>query len=166
MGAGAMKLRGYRDGDSALLTGPWLAGELLGVPVSGRPPLADPVTIAPPSGSGERPPSGTDEELCIAGGVAVIRYTELDWVHRRARVEIGVAPGHEDAAGALVRAAVDHGLRGLALSRLYGWVTPAAQPDTSVITSAWLRREASIPGSLWLAEELVAREIWAVTSDD
>jgi hypothetical protein len=148
-----MMLRGYRDGDRELLTGWWLAGELLGTPVPGQPPLAEPSTADPPS--------GPDEEFCIAPGVAFVRYAELDWVHRRARVEIGVRPGHEDAVPALACAAVEHGLRELMLHRLYGWVTPSGRPDTRALLSAGFRREVSVPDGLWHAGGLVEREIWA-----
>ncbi|EWM18213.1 hypothetical protein [Kutzneria sp. 744] len=53
-----MRLRGYRSGDADLLSGPWLPGELLGLPVADWPPLAPPTTVAPPA--------DPSQELCIA----------------------------------------------------------------------------------------------------
>lgn len=153
-----MMLRGYRDDDKVLLTGRWLQGELLGLPVPGMPPLAEPSSLAPPADD--------DEELCVVPGVAFVRYTGLDWVHRRARVEIGVREGQVGAAGTLARMAADHGLLELRLHRLYGWCTPAATPTAPLLAGAGFRREVSVPGGFWLAGELVEREIWAVTEDD
>ena len=153
-----MTLQGYREDDRDLLTGSWLAGELLGLPVPDRPPLAEPATVPPPSGD--------DDELCVLPGVAFVRYTGLDWVHRRARVEIGLREGHEDAASMLAGLAVDHGLRDLRLHRLYGWITPAVSPAARLLTEAGFRREVSVPDGFWLAGKLVEREIWALTNDE
>ena len=64
-----MKLRGYRGTDRSLLSGPWLAGELLGLPLEDWPALADPTAVPPPAGH--------DEELCVTDG-AFVRYTDID----------------------------------------------------------------------------------------
>lgn len=153
-----MMLRGYRSGDRPLLTGPWPAGELLGLPMANWPALAEPTTLDPPADH--------SAELCVVPGVAFVRYTELDWVHRRARLEIGLQPGHADAVDLLVKTAVAHGFVGLNLHRLHGWVTPATRPLTTALESAGFRREASVPGGAWLDGGSVEREIWGAVRHD
>lgn len=150
------RLRGYRETDRPLLTGPWLAGELLGTPPHGRPALAEPVVV----------PTPADDELCVVPGVAFIRYTELDWIHRRARLEIGAHTDDIGVLGELVRLAVAHGFAGLNLHRLYGWRTPAAALDAGVLGEHGFRCEAVIPQAAWLAGGPVDREIWGVVRDD
>jgi hypothetical protein len=153
-----MKLRGYRGGDRALLTGRWPAGELLGLPMTNWPALAEPTTV--------EPPAGPDVELCVVPGVAFVRYTDLDWVHRRARLEIGARPGHADAVDLLLKLAVTHGFVSLNLRRLYGWVTPATRPATQALESAGFLREASVPDCGWLDGGPVEREIWGAVRHD
>jgi hypothetical protein len=153
-----MMLRGYRSSDSRLLSGPWLDGELAGLPLACWPALAEPSAVPPPS--------GPDEELCIAPGVGFVRYTELDWVHRRARVETGLQPGHADAAGPLLQAAVAYGLADLNLRKLHGWVTPATGVAAAAPDLAGFRLEASVPDGIWLEGRAVERQIWAVIRSD
>jgi hypothetical protein len=151
-----MNLRGYRGTDRDLLTGPWLAGELLGLPIPGWPALAGPTEVPPPAGH--------DEELCVTGS-AFVRYTEIDWVHRRARLEIGVHNGLSDL-DEVVESAVQHGFTGLNLRRLYGWVTPAARPGSDALTAAGFRREAVVPAATWFDGAPAAREIWGTIRHD
>jgi hypothetical protein len=151
-----MKLRGYRDADRELLRGPWLAGELLGLPLDDWPALAEPATVPPPAGH--------DEELCVTDG-AFVRYTDIDWVHRRARVEIGVHNALSDV-DAVLAGAVEHGFTGLNLRRLHGWVTPAARPTAAALTAAGFRREAVVPAATWFDGAPVAREIWGTIRHD
>jgi hypothetical protein len=153
-----MNLRGYRSADRPLLTGAWLAGELLGVPPSDRPMLAPAATMPPPADD--------TAEVCVAPGRAVIRFAEIDWVHRRARLEIGVQPDQDDTAALVVDAAVAHGFDVLNLRRIYGWVTPAAQPSTDLLERAGFQREAAIPNGYWLDGQPVEREIWGVIRHD
>lgn len=152
-----MMLKGYRAADARLLTGPWLPGELLALPTPGRPALAEPVTV--------RPAVDDSEELCVVPGAGFVRYTEIDWIHRHARLEIGLGSGAEftaDELGVLLKNAVAHGFGALNLRRLYGWVTPAAQPPTEAVEAAGFRREARLPQALWLDGRPVDREIWGV----
>ncbi|MGW3964513.1 GNAT family N-acetyltransferase [Amycolatopsis sp. NPDC005003] len=148
-----MKLRGYRGTDRGLLSGPWLAGELLGLPIDGWPALAEPTEVPPPAGD--------DEELCVTDG-AFVRYTDIDWVHRRARVEIGVHNRLSEVDD-LLRAAVEHGFTGLNLRRLYGWVTT---PATDALAAAGFRREAVVPAATWFDGAPAAREIWGTIRHD
>ena len=148
-----MKLRGYRGTDRSLLSGPWLAGELLGLPLEDWPALADPTEVPPPAGH--------DEELCVTDA-AFVRYTDIDWVHRRARLEIGVHNRLSDVAE-LLEAAVGHGFTGLNLRRLYGWVTT---PGTDALAAAGFRREAVVPAATWFDGAPAAREIWGTIRHD
>ncbi len=151
-----MMLRGYRSADASLLTGHWLPGELLGLPVQDWPALAEPTTI--------RPPADYNEELGVAADIGFARFAELDWSHRRARVEIGVHAA--DQAGQLLKTAVHYAFTALALRRLHGWVTPSLGEDTEVLEAAGFRRETVIPDALWFDGRPVAREIWGVVRDD
>jgi hypothetical protein len=154
-----MMLRGYRGGDAALLAGPWLDGELIGLPLAGWPPLADLTVVAPPGRPGD--------ELCIAPEAGFARFAGLDWVHRRARLETGLQPGREDDAGALLQAAVSYAFGRLNLHRLYGWITPAAGAEpAAALEPAGFRREATVPDGIWLDGRPVEREIWAVIRHD
>jgi hypothetical protein len=151
-----MRLRGYRGGDADLLAGPWLPGELLGLPLADWPPLAAPTTVPPPADPGQ--------ELCIAPGLGFVRYTELDWVHRRARVEIGLHG--VEGLDVLLKTVVAHGFRTLNLSRLYGWVTPLVEPPTGLLADVGFEREAALPAATWLDGRPVDREIWGVVRHD
>jgi hypothetical protein len=163
-----MMLRGYRDTDLPLLTGGWLPGELLGLPVPGRPALAEPAQVPPPRDPGDDVAAGRDDELCVVPGTGFVRLTALDWVHRRARLEIGLRPGAENGAEPLLKAALDHAFRALNLRRVFGWVTPAVPlpdglPRDALLRDAGLSREADIPRALWLDGRPVARQIWGAT---
>jgi hypothetical protein len=151
-----MRLRGYRGGDAGLLAGRWLPGELLGLPIAAWPPLA-PHTRVPP-------PADPSQEMCIAPGLGFVRYTALDWVHRRARVEIGLHA--VDGVDVLMKTVVAHGFLTLNLSRLYGWVTPALATPAGLLTDVGFRREAVLPESTWLDGRPVDREIWGVVRND
>jgi hypothetical protein len=155
-----MMLRGYRDTDRHLLSGPWPPGELLGLPLAEWPALAEPTSVPPPS--------GPDAELCVLSGVGFVRYAELDWVHRRARLEIGIAPAAQPVGlDVLVKTAVANGFSGLNLNRLYGWVTPStvAPEVTSALAAAGFAREATVDGALWLGGP-VTRELWGAVRDE
>jgi hypothetical protein len=151
-----MRLRGYRRSDADLLAGPWLPGELLGLPIAEWPPLAPPTQVPPPDDA--------SQELCIAPGLGFVRYTALDWVHRRAQVQIGLHSA--DGLDVLLKTVVAHGFLTLNLSRLYGWVTPVLETPTGLLADVGFRREAVLPESTWLDGRPVDREIWGVGRND
>jgi RimJ/RimL family protein N-acetyltransferase len=157
-----MTPRGFRETDRALLSGAWLPGELLGWPVPDWPALADLTTVPPPADH--------DEELCVLDGVGFLRYADIDWVHRHARLEIGQCTGvsavDDSTVADLLRTAVDHGFTDLNLHRLYGWHTPAAGTAPDSLVAAGFRHEATVPAALWFDGRPVTRELWGEIRHD
>jgi hypothetical protein len=153
----AVMLRGYRSEDVPLLTGHWLRAELLGLAPPGVPGTADP-TVVPA-------PRDATEELCILPGAGFVRFAELDWVHRRARLEIGLQPKAAGCALSALTVALTHALRVLNLHRVYGWATPDAGAPTALLAQAGLRQEATVPEAFWLGGRPVGRQIWGAVLD-
>jgi hypothetical protein len=153
-----MRLSGYRETDRQLLTGHWLPGELLATPLADRPALAGPIAIPAPD---NRP----EQRLCVLRDLGFVRFVELDWVHRRARLEIGVQDATVDEMTSMVRLAVDHGFDVLNLRRLFGWRTPAAVAPTEPLSRGGFVQEGVLPRATWLAGEQVDRQIWGVVRD-
>lgn len=153
-----MMLRGYRDSDRALLTGYWLPGELVGRPVADRPPLAEPTTVTPPA--------DPTTEMCVVPGTAFVRFTDLDWVNRRARLETGLRPEAVDDGEVLLKSAVSHGFRVLNLHRVYGWVTPACGVPVAALRDAGFQLEATVPDAIWLDGRPVERQLWGAVRHD
>ncbi|TDV54813.1 GNAT family N-acetyltransferase [Actinophytocola oryzae] len=147
-----MTITGYRQTDRPLLSGHWLRGELLGVPDPDAPVLTLPASIEP-------------KNVYVVRDTAVVHFAELDWVHRRARLEIGLRPGTHDLAE-VVRLAVRHGFVVLNLRRLYGWVTPAVATPTEPLEAAGFVRETLVPQAIWHAGGPVDRQQWGVLRDD
>ena len=143
-------LTGYRQTDHSLLSGHWLPGELLGLSDPDRPFLAEPVSIE-------------QTNAYVIRDQAVVHFADLDWVHRRARLEIGVRSG--DLTD-IVRLAVRHGFTVLNLHRLYGWVTPAVGTPTEPLEVAGFEHETSIPQAIWHAGGPVGRQQWGVIRHD
>ncbi|HEY8980273.1 MAG TPA: GNAT family protein [Streptomyces sp.] len=154
-----MKISGYREADRALLAGPWIPGELLALPVADRPPLADPHTVALPDG-------GDHEELFVVRDTAVVRYADIDWVARRARLEIGVREGAEDRAAEVLAVAVPFAFGVLGLRRLHGRVTLSPEAPVAALEKAGFGREGVALDDVWFGGVLTDREIWAVLGDD
>ena len=154
-----MKLRGYRSGDGGLLTGRWLPDELLAAPRPDWPVLAEPVTIPAPAGR-------LDELLAVVDAVAFVRFCSVDWVARRARLQIGLQEEAGEAALAVLELAVEHATGILGLRRLYGWVTLAQHAPTELLAKAGFAYEATIPRALWHGGAVLAREIWGRLADD
>jgi hypothetical protein len=154
-----MKLSGYRSSDCGLLSGRWLPGELLAWPQAEWPALAEQVTVAAPVGR-------LDDRLCVVSGTAFVRFCEIDWVARRARLEIGMQDEARDAAPAVLEGAIAHGTGVLGLRRLHGWVTPAVQPPTDLLAKSGFTHEATIPCALWHGGRQLARQIWGRIADD
>lgn len=153
-----MRLRGYRDADAPLLSGPYQPGELLGLPQPDRPPLAEPATVPPPR--------DREAELCIAQDAGFARFSELDHAARCARLETAVLPGAAGTAGDLLAAALAHGFRVLDMRRLYGWATPAAGARCDLLAEAGFALEAVVPCGVWYDGRPVDRQLWAAVRHD
>ena len=150
----APRLTGFREADRGLLTGMWLPGELLAVAPPAPPALARPHTV---DGTGP---------LYVVRDLAFVRFADLDWVHRRARVEVGLAPGAESHAAEVLALAVAHGFAGLGLYRLHGWVTRAAGAPADAVRAAGFVLEATVPCGRWFAGRPVDRELWGCLASD
>jgi hypothetical protein len=146
-------LTGFREADRGLLTGMWPPGELLAVALPDPPALARPHTVE------------DTEPLYVVRNLAFVRFADLDRVHRRARVEVGLAPGAESHAAEVLVLAVAHGFAGLGLHRLHGWVTRAAGAPTDAVRAAGFVLEATVPRGRWHAGGPVDRETWGCVDD-
>jgi hypothetical protein len=157
----AATLTGFRESHRELLRGNWTPGELLARPAdgraAGRAAMAEPAVIDHAVRSGMR--------LYVVPGAGFIRYREIDWIHRRARVEIGLRDQAWPLALAVLRQARSAGLELLGLSRLYGWVTPAAGIPDALLADAGFELEATVPRAIWLAGRPVSRQVWATLAD-
>lgn len=153
----AATLTGFRESHRELLRGNWPPGELLARPAGGLAAMAEPAVIDHAVRTGMR--------LYVVPGAGFIRYREIDWIHRRARVEIGLRDQAWPLALAVLRQARSAGLELLGLSRLYGWATPAAGIPPALLADAGFELEATVPGAIWLAGRPVSRQIWATLAD-
>jgi hypothetical protein len=151
-------VRGYRTADEALLRGYWLPRELIAEPFAAPPPLAQPITVPAHTGSAER--------LYIVPGTAYVRYTELDWVARHGRLEVGLATRADWSVGEVLGRAVTVGFQALGLHRVYGALTPTLSEMTEVVAAAGFRREAVVPRGVWHDGFAHDREVWGMLCDD
>jgi RimJ/RimL family protein N-acetyltransferase len=149
----SVALGGYRDAHAPLLEGSWIRGELLCFAQNElRSPLAT-RTVEPPDGSRDR--------LLIAPKVGFVRFADLEPVHRRARLEIGIQGSfHAGTATALLALAREAAYEYLNLERLYGWVRGGHEPTRRVLAAAGFELEATVPQALRAGGRLAAREIW------
>ncbi|MFI5661906.1 hypothetical protein [Streptomyces sp. NPDC051684] len=155
-------LYGYRESDRVLLTGNWPPGELLAAPLTGRPALAEPVRVQPPR-------SCSDERLYLTSAGGFVRFVEVDWVVRRARLEIGLQEEARAVVADVLAEAVAVAADALGLRRLYGWLTPTVPGQAAAVAAAeavGFRREATVPQALWHAGEAVDRDLWGIVHDD
>jgi RimJ/RimL family protein N-acetyltransferase len=150
-------LTGYRESHRELLCGNWTPGELLDRPTARRAALAEPTVIDTAARSGER--------LYVIPGAGFVRYREIDWIHRRARLEIGLRDRDWKLAIAVLRQARSAALESLGLSRLYGWATPAAGVPAALLADSGFELEATVPTAGWFGGRPADRQIWATLGD-
>jgi len=150
---------GYRRLHRPLLDGAWVAGELLCFAHNeARAPSAIRAAVAEPAAG----PMASTERLLVVPGQAFIRFVELEPVHRRARLEVGVQGTFSatKAAGLLAQA-VEIAFDRLNLVRVHGWVRPGHEPTRAVLAAVGFEREVILPDAMRLGGRLVSREIWA-----
>jgi hypothetical protein len=154
-----LELTGYRQAHAPLLEGAWIAGELLSFS-SNEARSAVAIRSAGPA-------DASTERLLVVPGVAFVRFAELELVHRRARLEIGVQGGFDPAkASALLALACETAFVHLNLHRVYGWVRPGHAPTSAVLALAGFEPEVSVPDALRVDGVLGRRELWGTLRDD
>lgn len=149
-----LELVGYRAAHAELLRGHWLTGELIS---PSRPAAPGPA----PARTLEPAPPRPESRVLVAPDLGFVRYLEISWVSRRARLEIGYAGDPDpDRAAVLLGAAVRHAFGAFRLRRLHGWVTPAAGLPERVLAEAGFVCEARVEEAGWYAGAAVERQIW------
>jgi hypothetical protein len=151
---------GYRPRQAPLLAGAWAVGELLcfaddaggagGIGVR---------TVAPAPGDGsDRTPL---RRLMILPEVGFVRFTEIEGVHRRARLEVGLQGAFDAAAASrALTLARECAFGDLNLNRVYGWVRATAAPVLALLPNAGFAPEAAIPAGARVDGRLVDRQLW------
>jgi len=156
--ATAPPLVGYRPGHAPLLAGAWAGGELLCF-ADDEARRAGVRTVAPePGGGSDWTPR---RRLMILPEVGFVRFTEIEGVHRRARLEIGIQGEFDAAAAARVLAlARDSAFGDLNLNRVYGWVRATQAPVLALLPGAGFAPEAAVPAGARVDGRLVDRRLW------
>ncbi|MEJ2853346.1 MULTISPECIES: GNAT family N-acetyltransferase [unclassified Saccharothrix] len=147
-------LSGYRPAHAALLKGRWLPGELIAVREDRR--VAD-FSVA------ELPEPGLCDEtrVLVAAGAGVVRYLEIDWVDRRARLEVLLLTDYDEVgARALLERALETAFSVFALNRVYGYVTPGGPDVEPVLRAAGFEREGVVPEAARVGGAPVGRTLW------
>lgn len=149
----AAALVGYRAAHAALLEGAWIGGELLSF---SRNEARSPVTVRSVAAA-----ETSSERLLVVPGVAFVRFAEIEPVHRRARLDIGIQ-GEFDPKRAedVLALACETAFTHMNLRRLYGWVRPGHAPTCAVLALAGFEPEVTVPDALRVGGALVPREIW------
>lgn len=154
-----LTLSGHRAADAPLLTAHVLPGELVALPIADPPALLAPVTADVPE------PGRLDARLAVVRGAGFVRYSEIDWVHRRARLEVALTVPGADAATikTVVELAVTHAFTTLDLRRLHGRLTPAlGAPVADGLAACGFVVEGTVPGAVWLDGRAVDGVLLAV----
>jgi hypothetical protein len=148
------QLVGYRERYALLLTGAWVGGELLCFALNEARSRSFHVQAAGPR-------QHRHERLLILPDVGFVRFAEIEHVHRRARLEIGIQGEFDTARASLVlRLARECAFEQLNLNRIYGSVRTTCPPTLQTLSEAGFRREATLPAALRVDGELRARELW------
>lgn len=156
----SLQLAGYRPQHAPLLTGSWVPGELLCFADNEARPTSLRV-------EGPGPASKLSERLLVVPSVGFVRFCEIEPIHRRARLEIGLQ-GRFDAgtAAGVLGLARGCAFGQLNLHRLYGWVRSTHPPTVEVLAAAGFVREAALPAALRHGGTLRRRELWAALAPE
>ncbi|WP_433271686.1 hypothetical protein ACQPZF_13275 [Actinosynnema sp. CS-041913] len=147
-------LSGYRPAHADLLHGRWLPGELIAPRHDGRVAEFGAVDVPEPGLCDE-------ERLLVAVGAGLVRYCDIDWVDRRARLEIRLLSDfHPDGTHNLLARALETAFTVFALNRVYGYVTPGGPDVAPMLREEGFDREGELPGAVRVAGLAVGRTIW------
>jgi hypothetical protein len=156
----ALRVSGYRPVHAPLLTGAWIAGELLCFAVNEARAVAS-CAAASYEDADRMQSSSSSSRLIVLPDVGYMRLSEIEGVHRRARLEIGLQ-GTFDAALAesALTAARESAFGLLNLNRVYGFVRATHPPTLAALERAGFACEATVPGGVRVGGRRVARQVW------
>lgn len=150
------RLAGYRKRHNPFHIGRWLTGEFVSFERDRRTPVFEE--------DHSDPPDENDRFLAL-GEYALVRLTDLEWVDRRARVEIRVLDdGPSARLDGLLDEVVGVSAEAFDLHRLEGLVTPVHYDLSSVLAAAGFRLEATLPYRRRVAGTTVECQVWAWTA--
>jgi hypothetical protein len=157
-------LLGYRPRFAHLLVGPWPRGQM----------LAYQHTTSAAWTASELTPERAeslsgDERLLVASGIGFVWLREIERVHRRARLQVGVhGPVDDDRARLLLAAARDVAFHDLGLHRLFGWVWPDGPTHRGYGVRPELLQEMGFCCEIDLSDcdALPPLQIWAILARD
>jgi hypothetical protein len=147
----AIALRGFRAGHLPLLLGAWRGDDLLTAAAGGP--------LVAPAGVPEPPGRDSSRLLLTAPGTGVAQLSEIERVHRTARLTVAsLHPLADRRTAALLRHALHVAFGRLSLHRVFGYQPPGAAAR-DVLAAAGLAAEARLPGHGW-AGGPVDRLVW------
>jgi hypothetical protein len=135
-----------------------VSGELL---CFARNEARPPALQSPVASSLDGAQPGANMRLLIVPDRGFVRMLEIDWIHRRARIEIGIQGAFDGrTAEAFLELARECAFDHFNLHRVYGWVRSTHQQTLEVLRVAGFECEAIVPAALRVDGALVDRGIW------
>lgn len=153
-----MRLRGYRKRDAHMLSGYWVPGQLVSTSDEGRDAMLVPHTF-------DLRHEDPTTRLLVAEETALVRFSDIDPIHRRARLCVALVAGAQGRADAVLSEAIRVGFGQLNLHRLHGRVITGAGHSLSV-ARAGFRFEGVVPRGQWFGGGERDVETWGVLRDD
>ncbi|MFD4635855.1 hypothetical protein ACFWN2_01000 [Lentzea sp. NPDC058436] len=151
MTAHTCRLTGYRRRAEEFHRGRWLVGDLVSFRDDRRVPLFH----------DEPPETRSVSRTLVSPGHAWVSFTGIDWIDRRARLEMRVLDaGPSDRLDALVAEAVEVAFGRFGLLRLEGWVTPGHYDVAPALLDNGFVMEAVVPHAIRVDGKPVDRQIW------
>ncbi len=157
----------YRPSHAATVTGAWIPDELL---CFAHNDLRSPVTAHSAAAPWPRQPDAappSTQRLLVAPGIGFIRFSGIEPVHRRARLEVGIQGAFDQATAEHVLAlAQETAFFQLNLHRIFGWLRPSQSAVRAVLETAGFTRELAVPFAARENGHPVVREIWGKMRGD
>jgi len=99
----------------------------------------------------------------VSEGYALVSFVDIDWIDRRARLEVRVLDDEpsarlDDVLSDAIRIAADH----FRLLRLEGEVTPVHYNVAPTLKSHGFELEAVVPHGVRVGGKPVARQVWGM----